>query len=406
MKEDKINNHKNNYKAISLPTFLLVISLLTCCVEVDISVPSFPDIANYFNISEGMTQMTIAVNFLGFCLSSILYGPLSDAWGRRKVMLVGNAIMALGACGCFMANNIEFLLISRFIQGIGASTSSVVVFAMIADVYSGAQAGRLIGMMNSLITIFTSFAPIAGSFINETIGWRGSYTIVGIISVISWIALYLWLPETSAPAKLEYRQVARDFTRLFKSKNFMYASAAPTLMFASWMIFVACSSFLYMDTYGLSIKFYALHQGAVIGAFSLASLYSGRINHFLGAKNSVIYGMWLGVAGTIALVLTSLLFDKAPYFTTLAMMICGCGTAISYPVVFSKSMEIFPEIRGTASSAIMSMRSLTCAFFVAASSYFYDGTLLIVALLILFSTILAAFCTIILLRGLSFDSTN
>jgi len=74
-------------------TFLLVISLLTCSVEVDISVPSFPDISDYFNISDGLTQMTIALNFFGFCLASGFYGPLSDTFGRRKVMLIGNAIM-------------------------------------------------------------------------------------------------------------------------------------------------------------------------------------------------------------------------------------------------------------------------------------------------------------------------
>ena len=82
--------------------FLLVISLLTCSVEIDISVPSFPDISDYFDISDGLTQMTIALNFFGFCISSIIYGPLSDAFGRRKVMLAGNFVMLIGACGCAM----------------------------------------------------------------------------------------------------------------------------------------------------------------------------------------------------------------------------------------------------------------------------------------------------------------
>ena len=108
----------------SLP-LLLVISLLTCCVEVDISVPSFPDISDYFNISDGLTQMTVALNFFGFCLSSVVYGPLSDSFGRRKVMIIGNAIMMLGACGCAFAPNIEFLLCSRLLQGIGAGNNQL-----------------------------------------------------------------------------------------------------------------------------------------------------------------------------------------------------------------------------------------------------------------------------------------
>ena len=78
----------------------------------------------------------------------------------------------LGACGCAFAPNIEFLLCSRLLQGIGAGTSAVVAFAMVADIYNSEQSAKLIGMMNSMITVFMSAAPIAGSFINKSLGWR------------------------------------------------------------------------------------------------------------------------------------------------------------------------------------------------------------------------------------------
>ncbi|CAF2063232.1 unnamed protein product [Rotaria magnacalcarata] len=176
--------------------FIFVISLLACCIEVDISVPSFPDISDYFNISDGLTQMTIAINFLGFCLSSVVYGPLSDCYGRRNVMLISNAIMLVGVIFCVFANSIELLLLSRFVQGFGASTSAVVVFAMIADVYETDKAAKLIGVMNSLITVFMSVAPIAGGFINGLVGFRGNYLVIALVSLISWLILYFKLPET------------------------------------------------------------------------------------------------------------------------------------------------------------------------------------------------------------------
>ena len=169
--------------------FLLVLSLLTCCIEIDISVPSFPDISDYFNISDGLTQMTIAVNFLGFCISSIICGPLSDSYGRRKVMIVGNGVMLIGAAFCVIANNIEVLLISRFIQGLGASTSAVVAFAMVSDSYKPTEAAKIIGFMNSLITVFSAMAPIVGSFINQLVGFRGNYLTIALLSLVSWILL-------------------------------------------------------------------------------------------------------------------------------------------------------------------------------------------------------------------------
>ena len=387
----------------SLP-LLLVISLLTCCVEVDISVPSFPDISDYFNISDGLTQMTVALNFFGFCLSSVVYGPLSDSFGRRKVMIIGNAIMMAGACGCAFAPNIVFLLFSRLIQGIGAGTSAVVAFAMVADLYNSEQSAKLIGMMNSMITVFMSAAPIAGSFINKSLGWRGNYTTIAIISVISWIMLYYWLPETKNDReKFELKKIKKDYIKLLFSKEFFYASITPSLVYGGWMSFVACGSFLYMETYNLPIMYYALHQGAIICAFCITSLYCGQINNFIGRKNSVIYGTILTILGSILLLLVSVIFDNAPYLTTIAMTIFGIGAATTYPVIFAKSMDLFPEIKGTASSAIMALRSFICSVFVAVSSYLYSGNLITVAAMVLSAGVLTSLVTIKLLKIIQFD---
>jgi DHA1 family bicyclomycin/chloramphenicol resistance-like MFS transporter len=289
-------------------TLLLVVSLLTCSVEVDLSVPSFPNISNYFNISDSLTQMTIALNFFGFCLASGVYGPLSDAFGRRKVMIIGNAIMLFGAVGCALAYSIEFLLFSRFIQGIGASTSTVVAFAMIADVYSEEKSAQLVGTMNSLITIFMSIAPIAGGFINESLGWRGNYTVIAVLSIISWLMLYLWLPETrNNLTPLRYKKISNDFKTLFLDKRFMLASLVPSIFFAGWMSFVSCGSFLYMGTYDLPIMYYALHQGCIIAVFSGVSLYSGKILQTIGERNCVISGIIFTLLGSILMITISVL---------------------------------------------------------------------------------------------------
>jgi len=387
--------------------FLLIISLLTCCVEVDISVPSFPDISDYFNISDSLTQMTIAVNFLGFCISSAIYGPLSDAFGRRKVMLYGNAIMMLGAVGCTIANTIEFLLFSRLIQGIGASASAVVAFAMITDAYSSDKSAKLIGTMNSFLTVFMSLAPVTGSFINEAIGWRGNFSVIAVLSVISWVMLYFWLPETKQKFEiLAIKKIANDFKTLMCDKAFIYASLVPSLTFAGWMSFVACGSFLYIETYKLPIMYYALHQGAIISAFSLCSLYSGKINKLIGPHNCIVYGTALMIMGTTSMIIISLIFDIAPYLTSTSMIIYGTGTAISYPVIFSRSLKLFPDISGTASSVIMAIRSLLCAAFIAISSYIYYGKLWTVAVMILAAVLSVTIMTFLLLKLISFDTKD
>jgi DHA1 family bicyclomycin/chloramphenicol resistance-like MFS transporter len=387
--------------------FIFVISLLACCIEVDISVPSFPDISDYFNISDGLTQMTIAINFLGFCLSSVVYGPLSDCYGRRNIMLIGNAIMLVGAIFCVVANSIELLLLSRFVQGFGASTSAVVVFAMIADVYETDKAAKLIGVMNSLITVFMSVAPIAGGFINGLVGFRGNYLVIALVSLISWFILYFKLPETKKVKEtLQIRTILKNFRLLITDKRVLYASLAPSVTYSGYMSFIACAPFLYMETYNLPIMYYAINQGIIISIFSVFSMYSGRISTYFGERLCVIYGTILLFLGGVFGLFVGLVFPKSPLLTTSFMTTYAIGAAITYPIIFAKSLDIFPNIKGTASSSIMATRSLLCALFIAFTSYIYDGTLLNVSLGLLLSSLLTVFFTFRLLKLIGFATKN
>jgi len=363
---------------------LLIISLLACCIEIDISVPSFPDMAAYFSVSEGMIQLTIAYNFLGFCLASLLWGPLSESYGRRRVMIIGNGLLLIGAIGCVFAPTIQWLLFARFIQGIGAATPAVVVFAMIADAYQGEKAVRLIGIMNSVLTIFMAVAPIAGGFINKAVGWRGNYGIVAAVSILSWIMLFLLLPETKKRWEaFSLTKTLGDFKQLITSRHFMSASIAPSLLYTGYLSFIACGSFLYMETFGLSIIAYALHQGFIVAAFSIVSIFSGTLITKLGSKNCITKGLMLSALGALSLVILSLTAPNSPYLITALMSLYCVGAAMTYPVIFSASLEIFPDIKGTASSAIMALRALLVFVSIGLTSYLYNGQTFSVATIVL-----------------------
>jgi DHA1 family bicyclomycin/chloramphenicol resistance-like MFS transporter len=142
--------------------------------------------------------------------------------------------------------------------------------------------------------------------------------------------------------------------------------------------------------------YYALHQGVIIAVFSFFSLYCNLIHNFFGVRNSVIYGSMLILIGALMLVTVSVLCPLSPDLTSMSMIIYGTGSAIIYPIIFARSLDIFPDIKGTASSAIMSVRALLCAGFIALSSYLYQGALFTVALMVL----LAAISTFILTRKL------
>ena len=379
---------------------LLILSLIACCIEVDISVPSFPSMGHYFNVNDGTIQMTIAYNFFGFCLGAALYGPLSDAYGRRPIMVWGNTLLLLGAIGCVIAPSIPFLLCARLIQGLGAAASAVVVFAMVADAYpTKDKAAKLIGAMNSVFTILMAAAPIAGGLINETAGWRGNYGIVALICLVSWVCLVFFLPETKCTFEsFQFSKVRKSYGQLLTNIPFICASFVPSLSYAAYLSFITQAAFLYTETYELTLMMYVLHQSIIILVFSIASLLSGSIIQKLGRRGCVIKGVFLSGFGAMAMVAASLLAPKSPYIMTFFMSFVGLGSAISYPVIFSRSLELFPNIKGTASSAIMSMRAFICFAFVALTSYVYNGNSLRISSIVLSANIACLFFTIYLLR--------
>ncbi|MBD0391898.1 multidrug effflux MFS transporter [Wolbachia endosymbiont of Pentalonia nigronervosa] len=379
--------------------FILILSLIAEVIEIDISVPSFPDIMRYFNVSEGTVQLTIAYNFLGFCIGGLFFGPLSECYGRRKMMIIGNAMLLIGAIGCVFAPSINWLLVSRFVQGIGASTS-VVVFAIIADSYQGVKAMKFIGIMNATLTVVMAIAPILGSFINEAIGWRGNYATVAVICLISWILLLLTLPETKKDrAAFNVKKMAQDYSKLLSSSRFIMLSLIPSLFPSAYMSFITCGPFLYMETFGLPSKIYALHQGMIVGSFSLTSLFFGKILQKFGARWCVINGTMIITIGALLLMASSIATPYSPYSVTLSMIIFSTGAAICQAVVFNATMNAFPEIKGTASSAISGIRSFMMAVFIGSTSYIYNGQVISVSSLILFAVILELVFTIYLLRS-------
>ncbi len=369
---------------------LFILALIACCIEVDISVPGFPLMAQDLAVSEAIIQLTIALNFLGFFLSSIFYGPLCESIGRRHTMVIGNAILAIGAIGCVLSPSIEWLLVSRFIQGLGASTSAVVVFVMISDMYEGRQAVRLIGVMNSLLTTLMAIAPIIGACINEVVGWRGSYGIVAAISLLSWVLLYLILPETkNVRVPFNFLHIARNYKKLLSTSSFIYSSLVPSIFYAMYLCFIACAPFLYMETYGFSMRAYATHQALIVGAFSVFSIISGYIISRIGSYRSARIGITLSGVATILFAFVSLISPMSAYLVTSTMMLLSIGNAISYPVIFTASLEVFPEMKGTASSAVMGMRSLVCSLLVAAAGYLYNGNPFTLAVTMLFAASIA-----------------
>jgi DHA1 family bicyclomycin/chloramphenicol resistance-like MFS transporter len=170
------------------------------------------------------------------------------------------------------------------------------------------------------------------------------------------------------------------------------------LLYAAYLAFITQASFLYTETYQLPLLQYIFHQGCVILAFAIMSLMSGRALHVLGGRTSIITGITISTMGALGMIMIGLFNPSSPYPVTLFMSLEGMGSAIAYPVIFAASLDLFPEIKGAASSLVMSMRALICFVIVGISSFIYNGHPVRIALIVLLTIVICVLLTARLLR--------
>jgi MFS transporter, DHA1 family, multidrug resistance protein len=356
--------------------FLLIFSEVSAAIEIELSLPSFPDIARAFSVSEEIIEGTISLNFLGFCFAALFYGPLSDRFGRRPILLIGTLLFLIGSLFCSLASSIEMILVSRFIQGLGAAGSLVVVFIMISDIYKDNEATHWIGVLNAIVTATMALSPILGGYLNVYFGWSACYTFVAFLSAVQLALLFFLLPETREGSPVQAKKILKDYAGLLSSFRFLQSSLVPTLLAGGYMAFVSVIPFLYRDELEMSLSEFSWHQTAIIASFSLASYYANGIARIFGDIRSALTGSLLSVVATTILVIFSTLNSIPPVLlVTPLMCLFAASCAIPFAIVFSASLSVAPEKNGPASSLIMSMRTLLCAVTVQFAGKMYDGTL-------------------------------
>lgn len=356
--------------------FLLIFSAVSAAMEIELSLPSFPDIARFFSVSEEMIEGTISLNFLGFCLSSLFYGPLSDRFGRRPVLMAATLLFLLGSVCCALAPTIEVILAARFVQGLGAAGSFVIVFTMIGDAYKDNEATHWIGLLNAILTGVMALAPILGGYLNAYFGWNSCYTFIAVMTIAQFVLLYMFLPETRKGQPVEFKGVMQDYKQLLSSVRFMQSSMVPTLLAGAYLGFVSVIPFLYRNELGMPLKEFSYHQAALISSFSIMSYYANRIANYFGEVRASLVGSFVSASATAVLLVLSC-FSAIPsvmYVTPLMCLFAGF-CAIPFAIVFSASLSVVPGKSGPASSMLMSMRTLVIAICVQLAGYFYNGTL-------------------------------
>ncbi len=382
-----------------MPLFLTI--LLICFLagaEVDLFIPSFPELQKVFNLSPVMVQLTLSVNFIAYCVCSLFAGSMGDRFNRRTVMLGSLFIFILGSLLCVFANHFVILILGRFLQGVGMAGPAVLSYVIISDQYPIEKQPAVLGILNGIVTLAMAFAPVIGSYINLYFNWRGNFVLLLVLSILSFIAGYFVLPEKHGDPKISLSP--KSYLPLLASQKLMIFLLGLCFLSATYWTFIGMAPLLYMEGMNVDLKAFGFYQGAIALVFSMVSIFSSTLLKWFGQRNCMLYSIALYLASAILMFLISILEIHNPMVITSVMLIFAGAVVFPCNILFPLSLEIVEGSKARAAALMNALRLFVTAALLELISFFYIGKFLPVGVGIFAISILSLiFIKIIFKRG-------
>ena len=346
---------------------------------IDMYLPAMPTITADLHAPIAATQMTLTAYFVAFGLCMVLFGPISDMIGRKPPLYFGIVVFALGSIGCALAPSIEWLIAFRAVQGIGASAIMLIPRAIIRDLHTGVEAARLMSLVMLVFSVSPILAPITGSALIVPFGWRSVFVAVTGAAILAFVLVLTMLRETRPPedrVRAGLGPVVRGFGQLLRDGRFLGLTFIGGFGMASFFAFLASSSFIYIDHFGLTPVQYSLAFSVNAIGFIGAAQFSAP----LGARFGM--GRVVTLAVSVYAVFALLLFAvTASGVDNLAVLMTGLFLAFAclglvVPSTMVLALEEHGPIAGLASSLGGTLQMLTGGLMIVLVSVFFNGTAL------------------------------
>ena len=318
-------------------------------LSIDLYLPALPGLNAYFGSSPSLTNMTLSAFFFFYAVGILLWGPVSDKYGRRPVILAGSLIYIISSVCCSLAPNIYVLIVARAVQGIGGGGIVAASFAIIKDCFAGKERETMLAITQAISGIAPMLAPVIGSWILKFTDWRGSFWLLAFIGAMNLLLTILYTETLKAEEKYQGNLVGA-FGRLYavgKNKSFLI----PTIIFAlsqlPFMGYLALSSYIYVDFFGLSEQAYSYFFAAnsFIALFGPIIYVRFLLNFNKKALATICFAL-AAASGVLMVVLGTL----SPFIFLVAVVFMSITGAIPRPYGINVIFDQQQGDTGTASS--------------------------------------------------------
>ncbi|QIM43629.1 Bcr/CflA family multidrug efflux MFS transporter [Leclercia adecarboxylata] len=332
--------------------FILGLLAMLMPLSIDMYLPALPVIAEQFGVPAGSAQMTLSTYILGFALGQLLYGPMADSLGRKPVVLGGTLVFAGAAAACAMAQSIDHLIVMRFFHGLAAAAASVVINALMRDIYPKEEFSRMMSFVMLVTTVAPLVAPMVGGAVLVWFSWHAIFWLLALAALLASAMIFFFIKET-LPAehrqKFHIRTTLGNFASLFRHKRVLSYMLASGFSFAGMFSFLSAGPFVYIELNHVSPQHFGYYFALNVVFIFVLTMINSRFVRRVGALNMFRIGLWIQFVMAVWMVVTAF-FDVG--FWTLVIGIAAFVGCIS--IVSSNAMAVildeFPHMAGTASS--------------------------------------------------------
>jgi DHA1 family bicyclomycin/chloramphenicol resistance-like MFS transporter len=340
---------------ISASALALILAALAMLgpFSVDTYLPAFPAIQQSLDASALEVQQTLTAYMFSFAVMILWHGALSDAFGRRSIILMSLAVFAVASLACAAVHSVEYLWIFRMLQGISAGAGVVIGRAIIRDLYAGADAERMLSLVTMIFSISPAIAPVIGGWIVTLSNWRTIFLFLFVFTVCLLWLCYRLLPETlPIPRRQPFnpQSLWRNYRQIFGSSLFQLKAGAIAFNFSGLFIYVAAAPVLMTHHLGLGPQDFGwMFIPSVAGIF-LGALAANRLAGRIQVRVQVLMGFALLMLSGVFNVGYHLFFPPVLFWTIAPLFFYTMGMSLVAPGLTLLVLDLFPHIRGTVAS--------------------------------------------------------
>ena len=367
----------------------------------DMYLPSLPGLTAEFSSSAARVQLTLSLLLAAFALAQIIYGPLSDRFGRKPVLVVGLVLFVLASIACALAQSIEMLIVARFVQALGGSAGPVLGRAMVRDIHGPRESARVLSHIGSAMALAPALAPILGGYMSVYLGWASIFWFLGLVGCLGAILLLMAIEET-APQEHRHpkpvKTILGDYARLLQDSGYLGYTLTCTLAYAGLFAFLSGSSFVIIEYFGVSEQHFGLLFLLVVAGYISGTLSGARLSRRFDFRRLVGVGSLLLLLAGGSMLAIALNQPEQVMSIVFPMMVFMLGVGLVMPQSMAGALANYPHMAGSASGLLGFIQMTVAGLVGVVVGHGYDGTPVAMALAIAITGLLSLAVYLLLLR--------